>query len=119
MACPLRRAWRHDLLARGTQLVVHPLSTQVAVVVRSGVDDRGSDPSLHRDGGGSTVCRFTRPEHGCVRFLPAARLPVAATVESHPFAKAVPTGDRQGGCLREPATDPDPTNRLGTGPPAV
>src|SRR4051794_25152175 len=51
VACPLRRPGRDDLLARGTRLAVHPLPTQVAVLVGGGVDDRGRGPPLHRDGG--------------------------------------------------------------------
>lgn len=58
--------------------------------------------SLHRDGGGSPVCRFARTEHGRVRLLSAAWLPVAAPVEGHPLAEAVPVGNQQGRCIPSP-----------------
>src|SRR5271165_4986044 len=119
MACSLRRAGRHDILARRAQLAVHPLPAQVAVIVRSGVDDRGRDPSLHRDGGRSPVRRFARPEHDRVRLLSAARLSAAAATEGHPLAEAVPAGDRQSGCLRRAAIDSDQADRLGSGASAV
>ena len=100
VACPLRRPRRHDLLACRAKIALHPLPAQVAVVVGGGIDDRGRDPPLHRDGGRSPVRRFARPEHGRVRLLPAARLSAAAATEGHPLAEAVPAGDRQSGCLR-------------------
>lgn len=57
MARPLRRPRHHDLLARRAEVVVHPLPAQVAVLVGGGVDDRGRDPPLHRDGGRPAVRR--------------------------------------------------------------
>ena len=56
VARPLRRSWHHDLLACRAEIAVHLLAAQVALLVRGGVDDRGRDPPLHRNGSRSPVC---------------------------------------------------------------
>ena len=98
MACALWRPRHHDLLARRTELAVHPLPAQVAVLLRGRLDDRGRDPSLHRNGGRSTIRRLARPEHGRLCLLPTARLPAAATAKSYSLANPVSPGNRQGRC---------------------
>jgi hypothetical protein len=65
----------------------------------SSSDDRGRGPSLYRDGGGSPVCRFARAKHGCFCLQWVAWLPVAAPIEGHPFAEAVPAGNCEARCL--------------------
>src|SRR5580704_13671672 len=119
MARALWRAWHHDLLARRAELAVHPLSTQVAFVIGGGLDDRGRDPSLHRDGGRSTIRRLARAERDRLCLLQTARVPATATAEIHSLAKTVSPGNRQGRCVCEPATDPEQAHRLGFGASTV
>jgi hypothetical protein len=47
MARTLWWARHHDLLARRAEFAVHPLAAQIAVLLRSRLNDRGCDPSLH------------------------------------------------------------------------
>ena len=64
--------------------------------------------SLFRDGSGSSARRLARLKHGAVRLLSIARFSVVAPAKAHPFAEAVPAGDRQGRCLCKSPVDPDP-----------
>ncbi len=50
VARPLWRPRHHDLLARRTKIAVHSFPTQIAVILRGCVDDRGRGSPLHRDG---------------------------------------------------------------------
>jgi hypothetical protein len=93
----------HDLLARRAKLAVHPLAAQVAVLLRGRLDDRGRHPSLHRNGGRSTIRRLAWPEHRGLCLLPAARLPIAATTESHSLTNPVSPGNRQGKRVCQPS----------------
>lgn len=88
-------------------------------IIGSGLDDRGRDPSLHRNGGRSAVCRLARTEHRRLCLLPPARIPAAAAAESHPLANTVSPRNRQSGRVCEPTADFEQTDRLGVGASAV
>src|ERR1035437_11068460 len=90
MACSLWWTWHHDLLARREEVVVHPFATEIALVLRGRIHDRGSDPSLYRDGNRPPVRRHPWSECRGVRVRQNAWLSVAAEAEGDSQTAPVP-----------------------------
>src|SRR5206468_2471899 len=119
MAYALRRAWRHDLLACRAQLAVHSFATQIPILLRGRLDDRGGGPSLHRDGSRAAVRRLPRPKHDRLRVLPVAGFPAHAAAEGDPCTEAAQARCGTRGCLPKPAGHPNKANRWGIDPPEI
>lgn len=74
MACPLRRASCHDLLACRETRNLRLFPAQAVLLFGGRLHDRRCAASLHRYGNPAPICRQPRSKRGRLRGLSAARL---------------------------------------------